>query len=117
MANIILDKSFHYAQLTILAYLTLREKGHFRLADQLVGSGTSIGANIEEAQAAHSKLDFIAKLTIANKEARESKYWIALLDRDQLLKDHTGISEMKKEIDEIILLLNSIIKKSRENLK
>ncbi|WP_075352600.1 four helix bundle protein [Algoriphagus marinus] len=117
MANVILDKSFHYAQLTISAYLTLREKGHFRLADQLVGSGTSIGANIEEAQVAHSKLDFIAKLTIANKEARESKYWITLLDRDQLLKDHNDIPEMKKEIDEIILLLNSIIKKSRENLK
>jgi four helix bundle protein len=83
----------------------------------LVGAGTSIGATVAEAQAAHSKLDFIAKLTIANKEARESKYWISLLDTDQLLKDYDGISEMKKEIDEIILLLNSIIKKSRENLK
>jgi four helix bundle protein len=116
MANVILEKSFHFAQLTISAYLALREKGHYKLADQLVGAGTSIGANIEEAQAAHSKLDFIAKLTIANKEARESKYWITLLDREHLLQDFNGISEMKKEIEEIILLLNSIIKKSRENL-
>ncbi len=103
--------------MTISAYLVLREKGHFKLSDQFVGAGTSIGANIEEAQAAHSKLDFIAKMTIANKEARESKYWLKLLDREPLLKDFEDILEMKKEIDEIILLLNSIIKKSRENIK
>lgn len=76
MANVILQKTFHFAQLTISAYLVLRGKGHFKLSDQFVGAGTSIGANVEEAQAAHSKLDFIAKLTIANKEAREAKYWL-----------------------------------------
>lgn len=73
MANVILQKTFHFAQLTISAYLVLRGKGHFKLSDQFVGAGTSIGANVEEAQAAHSKLD---KLTIANKEAREAKYWL-----------------------------------------
>jgi len=117
MANIIVDKTFSFAQEIITVYLDLREKGHYKLADQLVRSGTSIGANVEEAQAAHSKLDFIAKLTISNKEARETRYWIRLLDRKELLGEHKSMIFLKSEIEEIILLLNSIIKKSRENLK
>ncbi|MEB2777545.1 four helix bundle protein [Algoriphagus sp. D3-2-R+10] len=88
MANIIVDKTFHFAQEIITVYLYLREKGHFKLADQLVKSGTSIGANVEEVQAAHSKLDFVAKLTISNKEARETSYWLRLLDRKELLSEN-----------------------------
>jgi len=117
MANIIVDKTFFFAQEIITVYLDLREKGHFKLADQLVKSGTSIGANVEEAQAAHSKLDFVAKLTISNKEARETRYWLRLLDRKELLLEHQSMHYLKSEIEEIILLLNSIIKKSRENIK
>ncbi len=117
MSNIIVDKTFRFAQSIITVYLDLREKGHFKLAEQLVKSGTSIGANVEEAQAAHSKLDFIAKLTISNKEARETRYWLKLLDRKEFLSDHPSFPILKSEIEEIILLLNSIIKKSRENLK
>ncbi|UZD23956.1 four helix bundle protein [Algoriphagus halophytocola] len=117
MANIILSKSLHFAQATISAYLALRAKGHYKLADQFVGAGTSIGANVEEAQAAHSKLDFIAKLTIAHKEAREAKYWLRVLDREELLGDFQEMPRLKREIEEIISLLHSIIKRSRENLK
>jgi four helix bundle protein len=117
MANIIVDKTFRFAQEIIGAYLFLRENGHFKLADQLVKAGTSIGANVEEAQAAHSKLDFVAKLTISNKEARETRYWIRLLDRKDLLGEFQSLLYLKTEIEEIILLLNSIMKKSRENLK
>ena len=117
MANIIVDKTFRFAQEIITVYLDLREMGHFKLADQLVKSGTSIGANVEEAQAAHSKLDFVAKLTISNKEARETRYWIRLLDRKELLGEHESLPFLNTEIEEILLLLNSIIKKSRENLK
>lgn len=112
----ILDRTFIFAEKIIDAYLILRDNGHFKLADQLVGAGTSIGANVEEAQAAHSKLDFISKMTIANKEARESRYWIRLLDRKGLLSSFQEIDFLKKEIEEIILILNSIIKKSRDNL-
>jgi len=72
---------------------------------------------VEEAQAAHSKLDFIAKLTISNKEARETRYWIRLLDRKELLGEHPSLPFLKIEIEEIILILNSIMKKSRQNLK
>ncbi|MFT7204011.1 MAG: four helix bundle protein [Algoriphagus sp.] len=83
----------------------------------MVGTGTSIGANVAEAQAAHSKLDFISKLTIANKEARETQYWLNLMDRKELLADFDSPEFLKKEIGEIILILNSSIKKSKENLK
>ncbi|RAI85555.1 four helix bundle protein [Algoriphagus yeomjeoni] len=117
MANIIVDKTFKFAQEIIIVYLHLKEKGHYKLAEQLVKSGTSIGANVEEAQAAHSKLDFVAKLTISNKEARETRYWLKLLDKNEFLSDHPSFPYLKSEIEEIILLLNSIIKKSRENLK
>ena len=116
MDNPIQKRTFHFAEIILDAYLELKTKGHYRLADQLVGAGTSIGANIEEAQAAHSRLDFINKMTIANKEARETKYWLKLLDRDQLLSDFSKISFLKNEIEEIILILNTIIKRSRENL-
>lgn len=117
MANVIVEKSRQFSELTISAYLFLRERGHFKLADQLVAAGTSIGANVEEAQAAHSKLDFIAKLTIANKEARESQYWLNVLSRNELLGEFQELMIMKALVAEIVLILNSIIKKSRENLK
>ncbi len=117
MANLILDKTFLFSEKILNVYFFLRSKSHLRLADQFVGSGSSIGANVEEAQAAHSKVDFISKLTIANKEARETRYWLRLFDRNELLKEHPDFQFLKLEIEEILLLLNSIIKKSRENLK
>ncbi|MEN2281277.1 four helix bundle protein [Algoriphagus sp. SE2] len=87
MDNPIQKRTLKFAEIILDAYLELRTKGHFLLADQLVGAGTSIGANIDEAQAAHSKLDFISKLTIANKEARETQYWLNILDKEGLLLD------------------------------
>lgn len=117
MTNLILDKTFLFSKKVLEVYFFLRAKGHLKLADQLVGSGTSIGANVEEAQAAHSKMDFIFKLTIANKEARETRYWLHLFDRDELLMEHPDFQFLKSEIEEILLLLNSIIKKTRDNLK
>ncbi|MBN3582557.1 four helix bundle protein [Algoriphagus aestuarii] len=63
-----------------------------------------------------SRTVFISKLTIANKEARETKYWLNLMDRDGLLSDFQKLPFLKKEVEEIILILNTIIKKSRENL-
>ena len=117
MANLILDKTFLFSEKILNVYFFLRSKGHLRLAGQIVGSGTSIGANVEEAQAAHSKIDFISKLIIANKEARETRYWLSHFDREELLEEHPDFHFLKSEIEEILLLLNSIIKKSLENLK
>ena len=78
--NIILNKSFEFAVRVVNLYKYLcNEKKEYVLSKQLLRSATSIGANINEAQAGQSRNDFIAKMSIASKEARESIYWIKLL--------------------------------------
>ena len=78
--NVVLDKAFNFAIRVVNLYKFLcKDKKEYTLSKQLLRSGTSIGANINEAQAGQSKKDFIAKMAIASKEARESKYWIRLL--------------------------------------
>ena len=91
-------------------------KKEYVLSKQLLRSGTSVGANINEAQAGQSKKDFIAKMSISSKEARESKYWIDLLIATQYLDindKHT--KSLVNETEEIIKLLTSIIKSSKGN--
>ncbi|MBK2106084.1 four helix bundle protein [Francisella philomiragia] len=87
--NLILDKSFNFSIRVVKLYKYLCEnKKEYVLSKQLVRSGTSIGANINEAQAGQSKADSIAKMCIVSKEARETKYWINLLIKtDYLDKD------------------------------
>jgi four helix bundle protein len=80
----------------------------------LLRSGTSIGANINEAQAGQSKNDFIAKMSIASKEARESKYWIKLLIKTGYLDAVDGHTKsLLNKIEEIVKLLTSIVKTSQ----
>jgi four helix bundle protein len=106
--NIIKDKSFDFAIKIIDLYSKLRQQNEFVISKQLLRSGTSIGANIEEAIAAQSSKEFIWKLSIATKEARETRYWILLLDRTQIVKiDYTMI---KIDVEEIINILYSILK-------
>jgi len=84
------------------------------LANQLLRSGTSIGANMEEGQGSQSRADFIAKYSIACKEARETNYWLRLLAASELVTD----SELRVMIDEshqLIAILTSIIKTTRKN--
>ena len=76
--------------------------------------GTSIGANIEEALAGQSKRDFIAKMSISSKEARETKYWLRLLNESDLTL--LNVDDLLKDIDEIIRMLTSIVKTSQQNL-
>ncbi|MBT5492595.1 four helix bundle protein, partial [bacterium] len=84
--NIILGKSFDFAIRIVKLYKYLcDEKREYILSKQLLRCGTSIGANINEGQAGQSKADFIAKMSIASKEARESKYWIDLLIKTDYL--------------------------------
>lgn len=114
--NVIVDKSFAFAVRVVKLYKYLcDEKKEFILSKQLLRSGTSIGANVNEAQDAQSSNDFIAKLSISLKEARESNYWIELLIATNFLnlKDkHTQsiINDTKK----LIKLLTSIIKTTKE---
>ena len=77
-------------------------------------SATSIGANVEEANAAQTKKDFIAKMAIASKEARETKYWLKLFDKSQIVKDN--YSSYLNEIEFIINIETKIIKTSQESI-
>ena len=114
--NVILSKSSDFAVRVVKLYKYLcDEKKEYVLSKQLVRSGTSIGANINEAQAAQSKADFIAKMAISSKEARESKYWIDLLIKtDHLNKDDKHVQTLVNDIDEIVKLLTSIVKSSQK---
>jgi len=82
------------------------------MANQLLRSGTSIGANVEEAQAGQSKADFIAKMSIARKEARETYYWIRLLKKSEIITE-SQLSGILKEADVIIRILTAIVKTSQ----
>jgi len=115
--NIILDKSFDFAVRIVKLYKHLcDDKKEYVLSKQLLRCGTSIGANINEAQAGQSKADFIAKMSIASKEARESKYWINLLIKtDYLNINENYVQSLINDIEEIIKLLTSIVKSSMEN--
>ncbi len=111
--NIVLEKSYNFALRIIKLYMHLRnQKVERELLIQLLKSGTSIGANIEEAVGAQSKNDFIHKVGIAYKESRETSYWL------RLFKD-VGIIESKlsdsflSESEELKKIISSILKTSK----
>lgn len=82
------------------------------IANQLIRSGTSIGANVQEAMGGHTKLEFIHKLNIAKNEARETKYWLELIKETEIIgSDKTEY--LLKEIDELVAILTTIIKNSK----
>ncbi len=112
--NIILDKSFNFSLTIIELYKRLLEKNEYVISKQILRSGTSIGANIEEAIAANSSKDFAYKMSIASKEARETKYWLKLLDKSQII-DY-DYSKFLAEINEIINILTSIVKTTQSKL-
>lgn len=115
--NILVDKSFAFAVRIVNLYKYLNsEKKEFVLSKQLLRSGTSIGANISEFQDAQSTNDFISKLSIALKEARESKYWIELLKETEYLTGREADS-LINDLEELLKLLVSIIKTTKEKLK
>lgn len=117
--NIILEKSFAFAVRVVKLYKYLcDEKKEYVLSKQLLRSGTSIGANINEAQAAQSTNDFIAKMSIASKEARESSYWIDLLIQTDFLDASEQYTQtLRGDIDGLIKVLTSIIKTTQERNK
>lgn len=113
--NIIRSKSFDFSVRIVNLYKVLYyERNEKKLSKQLLRSGTSIGANIEEGIAAFSKKEFIFKLQISYKEANESFYWIKLLYRTNYIND-VEFESLKLNIEEIIKLLTSIIKSSKLN--
>lgn len=115
--NIIKDKSFNFAIRIIKLYQYLiNEKKEYVLSKQILRSGTSIGANISEAQQGQSKKDFLMKMNISLKECSETKYWIELLTATDYLdeKMHKSIYQDCIELEK---LLTSIVRKTAENIK
>lgn len=113
--NIVQTKSYDFALKIIKVYKYLsQEKKEFVLSKQLLRSGTSIGANIEESIGGQSKADFFAKITIAYKETRESKYWVRLLrDSDYLTIDQ--YDDLLKDLEELLKIIGSIQKSIRNS--
>jgi four helix bundle protein len=108
------EKSFKFAVEIINLYKQLNEQREFVLSKQILRSGTSIGANVQEAQQAQSKPDFISKMSIALKEAQETEYWLLLFKESKLAQfDYEYYLIL---IDELKRMLISIIKTSKENL-
>ena len=113
MANIIEQKSFEFAVRIVNLYKHLSEtKKEFVLSKQLLRSGTSIGANVAEAEQAQSKADFISKMSIALKEASETKYWIRLLASTSYLTKAESVSILNDCV-ELEKILVSIIKSTK----
>ena len=110
--NIIEKKSFEFALKVIELYKKLISQNEYVLSKQLLRSGTSTGANVVEASAAQTKKDFITKMSIASKEARETKYWLNLLSQSKLVK--INLNDYLSDIDEIIKILTSIVKSSQQ---
>lgn len=107
--SIIKQKSYDFALRVIKLCSYLKQKGHYELTSQLVRAGTSIGANVEEALAGQSKKDFYAKMCIASKEARETNYWLRLIQDSKFVKTER-ISDLLRASEEIIRILTSIVK-------
>ncbi|RUT00370.1 four helix bundle protein [Dulcicalothrix desertica PCC 7102] len=112
--SIIGQKSFQFALEIIDLYSRLQEKREYVISKQLLRSGTSIGANVEEASGGQSTKDFLAKMYIAYKEARETKYWLRLMQKSQLVT--IDVSNELQDADEIVRILSSIIKTTEEKL-
>lgn len=112
--NLIQKKTFDFALKIIQFYSDCKSQNELILSKQILRCGTSIGANVEEAIAAQSKKDFISKLSIANKEARETKYWLKLYQSSNLVQ--VDVELYLKEIESIINILTKIIKTSSKNL-
>ena len=110
-------KSFLFSvRIVKLARYLQEEKKEYILSKQLIRSGTSIGANIVEAQQAQSRADFISKLSIALKEASETNYWLRLLNATDYLSE-SEFSSIIADCKEIERILTSIIKTTRNTLK
>ena len=111
--NVILDKNFKFGLRILKLYIHLKKKKvDGGLCSQILDSGTSIGANVEEAVGGSSRKDFINKLQIAYKEARETRYWLRLLKEGGILEKKLADSFLK-DCDEIIAILTAILNSSK----
>lgn len=112
--NIIQDKSFAFAIRIVNAFKYLQEvKKEFVLSKQMLRSGTSIGANVEEAIGGQSKKDFIAKISISFKEAKETKYWLRLLAATNYLEEQES-KTLLEDTEELCKILSTILVSTKQ---
>lgn len=112
--NLIQDRTFQFALDTIKLYVQLVEKKEYVLSKQLLRSGTSIGANVEEAIAGQSKRDFLSKMNISLKESRETNYWLRLLKESKLVD--LDYESNLKESKEIMSIISAIVKTTKQSV-
>lgn len=113
--NIIRSKSFDFSVRIVNLYKILYyERNEKVISKQLIRSGTSVGANIEEGIAAFSKKEFIFKLQISYKEAFESRYWLKLLFKTEYIKQ-SEFESLLFDVEEIIKIITVILKSSKGN--
>jgi four helix bundle protein len=117
MKSASVDKSFEFGVRIVNLYKYLsNEKKEYVLSKQLLRRGTSIGANVSEAQCGQSMPDFTTKMFIALKEANETEYWLRLLYRTDYL-DKKQFESLHKDVTELITILTSICKTSQEKIE
>ena len=114
--SIVKQKSYDFALQIIKLCSQLRNEKHFEISSQLLRSGTSIGANVEEALAGQSRKDFFAKMSIASKEARETNYWLRLITDAKIL-DRQQCRKLLEISEELIKILTSIVKTGNDKTK
>ncbi|HLP86908.1 MAG TPA: four helix bundle protein [Candidatus Paceibacterota bacterium] len=111
--NVIKNKSYNFSLKIIKIYQDLtKDKKEFILSKQLIRSGTSIGANIEEAIGAQSRNDFISKISISYKETRETHYWLQLLTDSNFLNKQQS-DTLIYDCEELLKILGSILRTSK----
>lgn len=106
------EKSFEFAAKSVYAYKLMVAEKEYALSKQFIRSATSIGANIEEAGAGISRKDFIAKMAIASKEAREVNYWLRLFEATKLYD--IVLTNLRECSEELVRLTTSIVKSAQE---
>lgn len=116
--NVVLGKSFNFSVriLKLYRFLLKQDRSLEPILKQILRSGTSIKANITEAQSAPSTKDFINKLNISLKEARESEYWLNLFKASDII-DEKSFKSLQEDCKELIKLLIAIIKTAKSNSK
>lgn len=113
--NLVQEKSYSFAIRILAVARWLRAKKEFDLGSQVLRAGTGIGSNVEEALAAVSRPDFVAKMGIASKEARETYYWLRLL-RDASVVPYKRIQPLVDECLELVRILTAIMKTAQGNV-
>jgi four helix bundle protein len=109
------ERAFNFACRVVRMHRVLaRDWTARRLADQLLDAGTSIGANLEEAEAAHSKRDFISKCRISLKESRETLYWLRLIAATDIVRP-SRVTPLMKEANEIVSIVTTIVKNASKS--